>query len=98
MDKTKPSKAKEATIRTTEQLRAAMAEVSGSAVADEALVWFVCVQNARDMAENTTKDTARMLQAGIRPADIADVQPWLDAQDPEDEQQADLRAEIRGWF
>lgn len=65
-------------IRTTEQLREFMQQVGGKPVTDANLIRFKCYYDARLLVDSaTTNDIATILQEGVKPAEIGDVQDWI---------------------
>lgn len=91
-------------MRTTEELRAYVREHSPDGekdenTTDEALVWFVCMQEANTLlADCTTKDMARLLCAGMPAYGIEDVQTWLDTCHEEDEAIVAIEDAVREHF
>lgn len=83
-------------IKTTEELRSYMAEVSHEEVTDETLIWFVNVYNAKILLDSySSKDVAAMLQGGVEPTNkLEHVQQFLDTfyEDSEDEDYLKLQS------
>lgn len=52
-------------VRTVDQLRSVMELVSGKAVTNQQLTWFVCIQNAEFLSEMNLRECAKLFSDGI---------------------------------
>ena len=66
-------------VRTTEDLRAVMADISKEPVSDDRLIWFTCVGYAEELSEATLKDLGMLFKDGVEKLGIDDVQLYIDS-------------------
>lgn len=66
-------------IRTIEDLRSVMTELSKEPTDDAQLIWFTCVGYAEELSDANIRSIAQLFKGGIQPVGLADVQNFIDS-------------------
>lgn len=66
-------------VRTIEDLRSAMTELSKEPTDDARLIWFTCVGYAEELSDANIRSIAQLFKGGIQPVGLADVQNFITA-------------------